>query len=48
MTGAPDEGPRPEDVVPRWLWRLSRVVVVAFVVGVAGLVVLAVVLFAVR
>jgi hypothetical protein len=43
-----DEGPEPEEVVPRWLWRLSRIVVVAFVATVTALIIVALVLFVLR
>ncbi len=48
MTGGRRQEPGPEDAVPRWLWRLSRLLVVGFVAAVAALVVVAVVAFAVR
>ena len=43
-----DPEPESEDAIPRWLARLSRVVVVAFVLAVAALVVFSVVVFALR
>ncbi len=43
-----DREPGPEDVIPRWLARLSRIVVVAFVVGVSALLLFSVVVFALR
>jgi len=43
-----DPEPKPEDLIPRWLARLSRVVVVAFVLAVGALVVFSAVVFALR
>ena len=48
MIGRKGDEPEPGDVIPRWLQRLSRIVVAGFVVAVTALIAVAVVLFAVR
>lgn len=48
MSGALGDEPELDDVIPRWLKRLSRIVVVGFVLAVAALIVFAIVVFAVR